>query len=986
LGASRPLRSAAALLALAAFLRATPAAAKFDPAQRWRTAETPHFVIHFPDGCAAEAARAAAIAEDVHGLLAPRVRWEPRARTRLILLDDDDAAAGWATPYPYNQMAVSLTPPLGEPGFGTTAYDDWLRLVVTHEYTHVLQLDMASGLPLALRGVFGRLYFPNALQPEWLIEGLAVREETALTTGGRGRSPGSEMVLRMAALGGTVPTLDRMAVFPDDWPAGEVPYLFGESFLRFLEERFGRGKTADLSVAYGGRWLPYLVESTGLAVLGRSYRDLWEEWSRGLQASARGQAAAIEARGVTASTALTGSGFHTAAPAWSPDGTRIAWLQADDKAFPGVWLMNADGSDKRRLVKSVFPTSASGESLAWSPDGARLYFTKPGFERGVAVRNDIWAWDLRAQREVRVTRGLRARDPSVSPDGSKLLLVTSGRGRTRLGVLDLAAGALPVADPARIRFLTEASGEQLAAPRWSPDGTRIAVSVRTAGGQTVRVLDAAGGRVAESPRDGALAGAPSWSPDGRRVYFATDRTGVFNLHAWEPATGALAQVTNVLGGAFMPSPSPDGRALAFCDYSARGFDIRVMPVDPGSWRAAPVGEAAPAAPAGTEPEPIPSRAYSPLSTLLPRLWAPQWATGGPEGTQLGLITGGQDAVQHHRYLLTALYGTQSHRLSSAVSYAYDGWRPTLGLLAADFEQTYGGFLHDGQGTADYTERERAAGADLVYDFPGFTSSRAFSLGLRYRELSALVPLPPWPGYAGELPARGSLGSARLGWSFSNAERPTSAISPERGRRVALALELFRPVLASDFAYTRYTLDWNEYLPLPRERHVLDAALFLGHAAGDVPPQGAYQLGGDTPGDLWYGLDDRAVGLRGYPPNAFHGDNALLARLEYRFPLLEVGRGGVSLPLYLRRVHGAVFVEAGEAWDETFRRQDLRRSVGAEARLDLFGSYILPLTLRAGIAAGLDQGGTTTFTVGLWLAEGLFSSLKYTGDRARRYDR
>jgi hypothetical protein len=38
-------------------------------------------------------------------------------------------------------------------------YDDWLRLVITHEYAHILHLDTAAGLNLALRRVFGRVPF-----------------------------------------------------------------------------------------------------------------------------------------------------------------------------------------------------------------------------------------------------------------------------------------------------------------------------------------------------------------------------------------------------------------------------------------------------------------------------------------------------------------------------------------------------------------------------------------------------------------------------------------------------------------------------------------------------------------------------------------------------------------------------------------------------------------------------------------------------------
>ena len=69
-------------------------------------------------------------------------KWEPKQKTHLVLVDAMDEANGMASPIPYNQIVLFLTQPVGEPGFGTTPYDDWMRLVITHEYTHVLQLDM----------------------------------------------------------------------------------------------------------------------------------------------------------------------------------------------------------------------------------------------------------------------------------------------------------------------------------------------------------------------------------------------------------------------------------------------------------------------------------------------------------------------------------------------------------------------------------------------------------------------------------------------------------------------------------------------------------------------------------------------------------------------------------------------------------------------------------------------------------------------------
>lgn len=970
-------------LVLCSLLAAGPAAAKFDPAHTWRTIRTAHFAIHYHEGGDELAGRAATIAEEVQARLSPRVGWTPRARTQLILADDDDAAGGWATPYPYNQILITPTAPLGEFGLGTTRHDDWLRLVITHEYTHVLQLDMASRLPLGLRSVFGRLYFPNALQPSWLIEGLATFEETELTPGGRGRSPGSEMYLRMAALAGRFPTLDQMAVRPDAWPAGEVPYLFGESFLRHLAARFGRERVAALSRVYGGRSLPFLVEDTGRRVLGEDYRTLWREWLAAVQSDALEQQHAVAARGLTAAAPLTADGRFNGSPAWSPDGRRLAWLRADARGYPGVWIMDADGSNMKRLIKNAFSTTTSAATLCWSPDGSRLYYTKQGFVRGAAVVNDLWAWDFGRGREIRLTRGLRARDPHASPDGRTLALVTAARGLTRLSLLSLD-GPLPAGEPSRLRHLTPFSADQYAEPRWSPDGLRLAVSVWMPGGEKeIRVLDRAGSLIARVGHERALDGAPAWSPDGRRLYFSSDVSGIFNLYAWDAATGGIAQATNVLGGAFSPAPSPDGRRLAFAEYTARGFDIRVLELarasagrrgvlnpqgsEWSSWMDGPQRQD-PAVRTGTA---VSTSRYSPLDTILPRLWFPWWAASPASGTLAGLITGGQDVLQRHRYTLTALYGPESGRLMHLADYAYDGLRPTLRLYSWDFDRTYGGLLRDAGGAADYTERARSLGAEATLAFPGFDFSQAITAGYRYRELSGLTPLPPWDGYGGTLPAIGSLGSARLGWAFSSASRQSYSISPEDGRRISLGLERYQRGLGSDRSFTRATLDWSEYLALPAPRHVLVARAFLGGAAGDAPPQGAFSLGGDAPGDIGYALDDEALSLRGFAPGTFRGERAVLAGLEYRFPLLEIGRGGVSAPFFLRRLHGALFVDAGGAWNGGgVSTDDLHAGIGAEVRLDLLFSYFLPATVRLGIAAGLDERGGVYPTLGLWLPQGL----------------
>jgi hypothetical protein len=388
-----------------------------------------------------------------------------------------------------------------------------------------------------------------------------------------------------------------------------------------------------------------------------------------------------------------------------------------------------------------------------------------------------------------------------------------------------------------------------------------------------------------------------------------------------------------------------------------------------------LGQASPAEPiVNVSFVPVRADDYSPLDTILPRLWLPWLAYSPASGTLFGLITGGQDVLQRHRYALTALYGPGSGRFMHWADYAYDGLRPTLRISSSDFDRTYDDLLQDGHGAADYTERVRSVGAGITLDFPGFDSSQAITVGYRYRELSGLTPVPPWPGYEGVSPATGPLGSSHLAWFFSNAHRQPLSISPAGGRRVDFFLEHYQEGFGSEYTFTQSFLDWNEYLALPAPRHVLAARLFIGGISGGPPQQGLFSLGGGTPGAVESTPDDLALLLRGYPPHTFRGERAILASLEYRFPLLEVGRGGVSAPFFLRRLHGALFVDTGEAWtDEAFRAGDLHAGVGAEIRFDLFFSYGYPLTVRLGIAAGLDAEGGLYPTLGISMPQGLLGS-------------
>ena len=209
----------------------------------------------------------------------------PPALTHVVLVDQTELANGSATPLPYNTIVVTAVWPAGSEFIGNT--DDWLRLVFTHEFTHIIHLDQSAGWARFVRGVFGRLplAFPNLFLPRWQIEGLATYEESAITGTGRLHAGDFRAIVAEAARAGRLEPLGRVNGGLTDWPGGGAVYAYGLGFHAYLAERYGADRLAILANATAGR-VPYTASPVFERVYGRSLGALWEDYEASLRASA----------------------------------------------------------------------------------------------------------------------------------------------------------------------------------------------------------------------------------------------------------------------------------------------------------------------------------------------------------------------------------------------------------------------------------------------------------------------------------------------------------------------------------------------------------------------------------------------------------------------------------------------------------------------------------------------------------------------------
>jgi hypothetical protein len=879
--------------------------------------------VHYHEGLEAMARQAATLSDEI--LERHQRRYRVRMpRVHVVLADVEDDPNGFASPLPYPLVGIRAAAPTGADDFG--ASDGWLRLVLTHELAHSVHLEEARGPFAWARGVLGRapFLFPNAVTPTWMVEGLATYEETEGTAFGRGRNPDVRMVLRMAAVGGVFPDVDEAVGGRDRHPGGIAPYLFGEAFLRDLSARFGPSLLPDLSRTHAGRPVPYLDDMTAHRVTGETFTRLWRGWRERAVAELAAEADGIAAAGLTPSRALTTRGVRQTSPRFSPDGAWIAYTNRSLARHRAIHLVRPDGSGDRRLVRRN-----DGFAVAWTPDGRSIVFDESDVHRLFAVHSDLRMVDVATGRVRTLTRGLRAREPDVSPDGTRIVFVRQLGDRTELATVAVdGTGLAPLT--------SSEAGTQWSHPRFAPRGDAIAAARMTGDGAVdVVVVDSAGG-VRALTADRAKDVEPAWTPDGARVVFRSDRDGVSNLYAVPAEGGEPVRLTNVLGGAFTPEVSPDGTRLAFAEYGPAGYDVHVSAFDPAGLGTAPAFvDPYPPSSAPAAELTGPDRPYRALPTMRPRFWAP-FVEGGDE-IVLGAVTGGADPLFRHLYGAAVQGGFETGRLGVQGFYQYDRWRPTL---LATFEDRSDPLPSD----AVSRERQLTLRATLPLRR---TLRRADSVSLAYRRSRESV--------IGSDEAPLDLGGLEASWTFTSARQYPYSIAPAEGVRLRVAYLLEAAALGSGVDLAKATADFRAYHRVFGEEDAVAVRAGGGTTFGRPAFQRSFAVGGFPDGSLFDVVQTNHSVLRGYAQDAFRGRRFVHLNAEYRFPLAHPQRGWRTVPLFVRHLHGAVFLDAAHAWSGPFALGDMKTGVGTAVGTDVVVGHGLGLTFTAGVAHGFSDG-------------------------------
>lgn len=230
---------------------------------------------------------------------------------------------------------------------------------------------------------------------------------------------------------------------------------------------------------------------------------------------------------------LPGGAWDDVDPAWSSDGTRLAFA-SDREGAMRLYVAGAAGEQPVRI------TDGPGQDRmpVWSPDGRWLLFVS---DRGGREQVYMVAAEGGAVRQLTHGPG-GGSQPSWAPDGLHFAFVRLVDGLPRVFVGDTLDSAP--------RPLTPAPNRQVQ-PAWSPDGRFIAFAGLEDGRWSIYVAEAEGGAVRRIS-SGSADRRPVWSPDGREIAFVSVRDGQSQIVVVDLERGAVRPLTD----RYLPAHNP----------------------------------------------------------------------------------------------------------------------------------------------------------------------------------------------------------------------------------------------------------------------------------------------------------------------------------------------------------------------------------------------------------------------------------------------
>ncbi len=879
------------------------------PGIDWKTIDTKHFRLIFPEAISADARRVANTLEYEYSAITKTIDYQ-FDRVPVLLTTQS------VIPNGYFAMAPRRSEWYGTP-FQVGAFDgEWYNLLASHEIRHVVQagkiVNRGFNRVLGILGgqelVWG---ITNLMVPRWFWEGDAVLTETLLSKSGRGRDPGFDIGARALLLSGKEYAYYKamLGSYKDFY---SDHYTLGYLLVAHVRKNHDKmawshilGRTSFFT------FYPFAFAACSKGIIGKGATEIYEAAMQEWKTLWREQQDSLMVSKVRQINKAQDVYTNYYFPQSDASGSIIAMKQglADTRK-----LVSIDREGKEELLTRLggfFTVAVNAGKATWSQLSVHPRWQKQTFA-------DIMLFDLKTKQKRLITKRGKFFTPALSKDGKKIAAVRFTPNRQcRLVIFDVETAEIA-------RVLPNPENDFIKEPDWSEDGKKLVFTRQNANGKALTIYDFESDRLRNViPYCWQGITAPVFYKN--YILFGSFYSGIDNIYAVDIKTGQPWQVTSRPYGACNPSVDFKRNTLLFNDYSIKGYNAVAMPLDTTQWtksenvpdRTIKYYESLISQEQGRnifDPADIPDKKYEIKSyNSFKNLFNLHSWYISPDSLNLGIGIKSTDLLNTAEMIYALYYNKNERSLGGMAQFSYGGFWPIIDVVAERRARAQTFQNSTGQKWDDYWwENSAGLAMRLPLNFSRgiYSQFLQFSLSAQVYHISGQEPFTrDYFNRKGEK-GEGWFYPVTCGFLYQSTRRHVARdVMPRFGNAIGIAYK--HTPFAGDYLGESIFASARLYLPGLMRHHAI-------RIAGNYETQrtGGYRFASEMIYPRGYSYDFYE---QFYKVSADYG-------LPLLYPDLDLGKW-----FYLKRIKGMLFYDYGVGLKEGKRKY--HRSLGFELLLD-----------------------------------------------------
>lgn len=539
---------------------------------KWLSLETEHFKLIFPENFEKEAQRTANYMMAIQEPLSEGLNHDPR-KIKIVLNNRSFISNGFVSLQPWRSEFYT-TP---SQNYRLMGNNDWLEMLATHEYRHVVQLDkINTGFNRFLYSIFGNQVIAgieNIALPDWYLEGDATLMETVHTQGGRGRLPAFDLEFRTNILENKDYSYHKqhLGSFKDYVPD---EYRLGYFMTTFLRRNEGENIWEEIHLN-AKRWpiVPFIFSNSIKKSTGNYLVPTYNAMIDSLKQAWGGQRLGLEESDfdqLQKSKPKIFTSYEYPQPL--PDGSWLAQKSGlgDYQQFVKI---DAGGNESLIYVPGILTStpmlSTSGNQLVWTEYRWHPRWSNQNYSVIMIMNTETGG--VKA-----LSKNTKYHSAALDPKGRQILTVeTDTENKHHLKILDARSGEI-------VQIIDNQDNELYLTPRFSNDGQSLVV-VRLVGDKRgVSLYHLNSGQWEHLIQPGYKNLSHAVQHD-QYVFYNSAEHGIDNIYAIRIADRKVFQVTSDKSGAYNPAFS--GSTMVYNRYDVMGMHLVSMPNNPKNWKA-----------------------------------------------------------------------------------------------------------------------------------------------------------------------------------------------------------------------------------------------------------------------------------------------------------------------------------------------------------------------------------------------------------------